>query len=244
MSAPSNAPNPTQAPPPAAATAVPGPRASRLQQVFDQALARTLRANSYANFAGCFPTPARYVPTSLESVWRQLNTKLEESARAEFEDIIRERDAVGQLNELDRLVGEARGRKEEEEEGESGGEGVVVYVVLFLGDGGRGGGANCCPCRPHTLAPEELYRAHLTPYLREAKEGIDAKVGDTQAQNEGLAREVQAQRLKIQSLLAGLEDVVKDLEGAANATTRFSAGNDLHQENIQMDEEIRARPVI
>lgn len=120
---------PTTATPP-----TPGPRASRLQQVFDQALARILRANSYTNFAGCFPTPARYVPTSLESVWRQLNTKLEESAHAEFEDIIHERDAVNHLNELDRLVVEARERREREEVDGSA-EGVVVYVLrcfLFL----------------------------------------------------------------------------------------------------------------
>lgn len=99
-------------PPPAPGSTVPGPRASRLNQVFGQALARCLRANSYANFASCFPTPARHVPASLESVWRQLNAKLEESANAEFEEIIEEREAVQHLNELDRLVAEARARKE------------------------------------------------------------------------------------------------------------------------------------
>lgn len=117
-------------PPPAPVPLTPGPRASRLQQVFEQALARTLRANSYSNFASCFPTPAKHVPASLESVWRQLNAKLEESAKAEFEDIVLERDAVRQLNELDRLVGEARYRRdngdnEMREEGEN-----VAYVHL------------------------------------------------------------------------------------------------------------------
>lgn len=114
-------------PPPAPVPLTPGPRASRLQQVFEQALARTLRANSYANFAGCFPTPARHVPSSLESVWRQLNAKLEESAKAEFDDIIRERDAVRQLNELDRLVGEARFRMDNGQ-----GAGNVAYVLSPL----------------------------------------------------------------------------------------------------------------
>ena len=118
----------------------PGPRATRLKQVFDQALGRTLRANSYANFAGCFPTPARHVPSSLESVWRQLNAKLEESAKAEFGDIVRERDLVGLLNELDRLVGEARFRREngnngggkESGDGDGDGTGVVTYVYPFF----------------------------------------------------------------------------------------------------------------
>lgn len=110
-------------PPPAPVPLTPGPRAAYLQKIFDQALARTLRANSFANFSGCFPTPAKHVPASLESVWRQLNAKLEESAVAEFEDILRERNAIGQLNELDRLVGEAKYRKENGQ-----GEGDVAYV--------------------------------------------------------------------------------------------------------------------
>lgn len=108
-------------PPPAPVPLTPGPRASRLQQIFSEALTRTLRANSYANFSACFPTPASRVPHSLESVWRQLNAKLEESARAEFDDVVRERDVVRRLNELDRLVGEARLRKENGE----GNAGVV-----------------------------------------------------------------------------------------------------------------------
>lgn len=111
---------------------VPGPRASRLQQVFGQALARTLRANSYANFSSCFPTPARHVPASLESVWRQLNAKLEESANAEFEEIIAEREAVKHLNELDRLVGEARTRKAEDENTGNGQQQLGnAYAFLF-----------------------------------------------------------------------------------------------------------------
>jgi kinetochore protein NNF1 len=99
-------------PPPPPVALTPGIRASRLQQVYTQALAKTIQANSYANFAACFPTPARHVPASLESVWRQLNAKLEESAKAEFDDIVRERDAIRGLNELDRLIGEAKVRKE------------------------------------------------------------------------------------------------------------------------------------
>ena len=68
-----------------------------------------------------------------------MNAKLEESAKAEFEDIVQERDAVGQLNELDRLVGEAKFRRDNNETGESQEEGEgegqkqgenVAYVVL------------------------------------------------------------------------------------------------------------------
>ncbi|KAI9933343.1 hypothetical protein ASPWEDRAFT_30185 [Aspergillus wentii DTO 134E9] len=205
-------------PPPAPVPLTPGPRASRLHQVFDQALARTLRANSYANFSGCFPTPAKHVPASLESVWRQLNAKLEESAKAEFDDIVYERDVVRQLNELDRLVGEARYRR----------------------DNGQGEGN----IAPHTLGPEELYKAHLTPYLQEAQSTVNAKLQSTEKQNAELAQDIQSQRMEIQNLLSNLESVVADLDGAAAAATQFSKENGLRQETMQMDEEVKARPDI
>ena len=62
-------------------------------------------------------------------MWRQLNAKLEESAKAEFEDIVQERDAVRQLNELDRLVGEARLRRDND--GKEGQGENVAYVINF-----------------------------------------------------------------------------------------------------------------
>ncbi len=42
-------------------------------------------------------------------------------ARREFDDIMAERDVVAGLNELERLVAEARARKEREKEGGSEG---------------------------------------------------------------------------------------------------------------------------
>ncbi|KAJ9311241.1 hypothetical protein DTO271D3_8468 [Paecilomyces variotii] len=202
-------------PPPAPVPLTPGPRASRLEKVYTEALSRTLRANSYANFSACFPTPAKYVPASLESVWRQLNAKLEESAKAEFDEIMREKDAVRGLNELDRLVGEAKLRME------NGEEGSVVG--------------------PHTLGAEGLYKAHLAPYLRDAQDALNEKLEATQAQNAELAEKIRQQRLEIESLLSGLEAIVADVEGAATATAQYSKENSLREEVVKMDEEVRAR---
>ncbi|KXG50300.1 Nnf1 [Penicillium griseofulvum] len=207
-------------PPPAPISQSPGPRASRLNQVFEQALARTLRANSYANFAGCFPTPARHVPASLEGVWRQLNAKLEANAKAEFDDIVAERDAVSHLNELDRLVGDARARRDQEGENADGQERIVA----------------------HTLGAEDLYKAHLTPYLQEAQSTLNARLEATHAENAELAQTVQAQRLEIERLLSHLGLVVSDIEGAATAATQFSRQHHIRQDAIQMDEEANARP--
>jgi hypothetical protein len=64
-------------------------------------------------------------------VWRQLNAKLEESAKAEFEEIVAERQAVQHLNELDRLVGDARARRETEGDGQGPGDAYVFLLIIF-----------------------------------------------------------------------------------------------------------------
>lgn len=93
----------------------------------------------------------------------------------------------------------------------------------------------------HTLGAEDLYRAHLTPYLQEAKSELDHKLEATHAENAELAQTVQAQRLEIEKLLSHLESVVTDIEGAAAAATQFSNENHIRQDAVKMDEEVNAR---
>jgi len=111
--------SPSPSPPPAAPTALtPGVRAAALQDIFTKALTATLKANSYANFSACFPTPARHCPNALEGVWRQLNTKLEEGCKREFEAICKEKNVVEGLNEWDRRMEEAIRARDRAVEGE------------------------------------------------------------------------------------------------------------------------------
>lgn len=73
---------------------------------------------------------------------------------------------------------------------------------------------------------------------------LDTRIQDTHVQNAELAQTVQDQRAEIQNLLQGLEGVVSDLDGAAIAADKFTRENELRRENVKMDEEVRARPVI
>lgn len=94
------------------------------------------------------------------------------------------------------------------------------------------------------MAAKELYQAHLTPYLQEAQSTLDSELESLQSQNVELAKRIQIQREEIQSLLSGLEAVVGDLEGAANASIQFSKENDLRQEVVQIDGELKSREEI
>ena len=97
-------------------------------------------------------------------------------------------------------------------------------------------------CSPHTLGAEELYKAHLAPYLIEAQSNLNDKLQDTHTQNTELAQTVLAQRLEIEKLLAYIELVVADVEGAATAATEFSHKHEIRQHAVQMDEEVHSRP--
>jgi kinetochore protein NNF1 len=91
------------------------------------------------------------------------------------------------------------------------------------------------------LPPDELFRAHLTPQLDKTKAVLDGRIQATETQNVELAQKVQAQRAEIERLLAGLEAVVTDVEGAAAAATQYGTNNNLRKEALQMDEEVKAR---
>lgn len=90
----------------------PGPRASKFFTLFSSALTKSLSTVSLSKFSACFPTAAARAPQILASVHAQIVQSVETRATAEFEEICNEREVVAGLNELERLVAEARGRKE------------------------------------------------------------------------------------------------------------------------------------
>ncbi|KAI9681433.1 MAG: hypothetical protein M1817_002717 [Caeruleum heppii] len=192
-----------------------GPRALALRRIYSEALTHTLKTLSYARFAQCFPTPARYCPESLRGLWDQMVKKLEGAAQSEFEDILRERAVVHALNELDQLVAEAQRRKAEAPPGE-------------------------IPVAPHTLPPTSLLAAHLAPHLTQTRSQLNARLQTVQSQNAQLAAQIQEQRTEVDGLVGGLEAFVRDLEGAVGEVGRAVGAGDAHAEGeMDMREEVR-----
>lgn len=67
------------APAPApAAPVVPGPRATRFQELYAQSLKRTLGKLKWDNFAACYPTVAKKAEPVLKQVQTQMADKLAE----------------------------------------------------------------------------------------------------------------------------------------------------------------------
>lgn len=105
-------------PPEAPVASAPGPRAAALQKVFAGALSASIKANSYANFSSCFPTPAKYCPNALEGVWAQLNARLEQECLRDFDQIVEDRHVIEGLNQWESMIEEARRRRDRAVEGD------------------------------------------------------------------------------------------------------------------------------
>lgn len=105
--------------PPVAAS--PGPRAAQLIKLYNDAIAHTLKACNYDNFAACFPTTAKNVPDALQGLHKDFVERLDQHCKSEFEAIMRERNVIPSLNDLDRLIEDARRRKAKAEEHANGG---------------------------------------------------------------------------------------------------------------------------
>lgn len=118
-------PQPAQPPQPEPQPPIePGPRARALLTLHDAALTSTLSALPAATFLACFPLLSTLAPDALRAVHAQMVDRLREAARADFGVILEERGVLGRLNELEVLIGEARGRRDRGEE--RGGEGDVA----------------------------------------------------------------------------------------------------------------------
>lgn len=209
----SRSPSPAQPPPTPAA---PGPRASALQKLYNDAINHVVKTISYSNFSSCFPTPSNAVPGSIKILHEQFTEKLGESMRKEFEAILAERNVVPSLNELDRLIEDAKRRKAralEENNGQA-------------------------PVPPHTLPAKQLYISHLAPTLGEYDKQMKERHDMLATENQEIMNRIMQQRNDIKSLIDGLDNVVKDLNGSVEALQPQEI-EALRDENREVDEAMR-----
>lgn len=184
---PQRSASPTLPPPPNAQT--PGPRAAALQTAFAKALDATLSKCSDANFSSCFPTAASAAPATLGAFRAAFVGRLAELCGAQFDEIVRARDVVPALNALDGLVRDARARRERE--------------------GAREPPLWCA------VPPEELVEAHLRGFVEGEEGRFGGVLEGLRTENEELVQRLREQEAEMERLVSGLEDVVRDLEGAA-----------------------------
>ncbi|RPB16331.1 Nnf1-domain-containing protein [Morchella conica CCBAS932] len=175
-----------------------GPRATRLRALFKTSLEHSIKTCSYSNFAKCFPTPAQNAPEHLRRAWEEMCAYFEGRSTVEWEKILKERNVIESLNQLDVLIREAEERRAAAPAGE-------------------------VPIPPSTLPPDVIMGAQLAPVLAAAQEKVNARIADVQAQNAGLIAGIEAQRREIEELLGVLGRNLAGLEGAVQAVNEGKA---------------------
>lgn len=68
--------------------------------------------------------------------------------------------------------------------------------------------------RPHLLPPEQILAAHLAPHLATQQSQLNARLQTMQSHNVALFEEIRAQREEAARLLAAVEKVLADVDGA------------------------------
>ncbi|KAH9826848.1 Nnf1 [Teratosphaeria destructans] len=184
----SRSPSPV-APPPL--SAAPGPRASAIQKLYQDAITHILKTCNYDNFASCFPTPAQNVPPSMKQLHESFLAKIREQLIKTYEEILEDRKVVRWLNELDRLLDDAK------REGEN---------VL-------GSSPGVIP--PHQLPAVQLYLAHITPFLEQNAERVKQKQEQRRKENLEIAEKVARQRREIEEVLGRLEGTFAKVRACA-----------------------------
>ncbi|KAL6908974.1 Nnf1 domain-containing protein [Trichoderma evansii] len=176
-----------------AAPVVPGPRATRFQELYAQSLKRTLGKLKWDNFAACYPTVAKKAEPVLKQVQTQMAEKLAEKCEKEFESILAARQVVPKLNDLESLVADATHRR-----------------ISSAPDAPK-------PTPPHLLPAKDILSAHLAPSLASHQSLLNAKLQTAQSHNAILYEQIRNQRAEIEALLDSLEAAVGDVKSANTA---------------------------
>ncbi|KAM0482254.1 hypothetical protein ACHAPX_002770 [Trichoderma viride] len=185
-----DAPTSAPQPPPPAPPVVPGPRATRFQELYAQSLKRTLAKLKWDNFAACYPTVASKAEPVLKQVQTQMAEKLAEKCEREFESILIARQVVPKLNDLEGLVADATHRR-----------------ISSAPDAPP-------PTPPHLLPAKDILSAHLAPSLASHQSLLNAKLQTAQSHNAILYEQIRSQRAEIEALLDSLEAAVGDVRSA------------------------------
>ncbi|KAF4554173.1 Kinetochore-associated protein NNF1-like protein [Elsinoe fawcettii] len=212
----SRSPSPVNAPP---VLATPGPRAAMLAKIYDEAISHTMDSCSYDNFSACFPTTAKNVPEALEALHKQFVDRLGDKCRKQFEEILRERNVVSSLNDLDRLVDEARKRRAKAQE-ETNGSSIKA------------------PSPPHTLPARSLYLARLSPALQARQAELTEQLQKLHSENSNLLEKLAGQRQEINHVVGSVEKVVQDINTSLETLSPQEV-QALTRATVDMDVEMR-----
>ena len=91
------------------------------------------------------------------------------------------------------------------------------------------------------MHPQQLFLAHLAPFLKQTKVKLDGQMHGLQTENEKLVQEIRAQEEEVERMVSGLEATVADLEGGNEVIQGAAEDGKLRKDAKEIDAEIAAR---
>ena len=135
--------------------------------------------------------------------------RLGELCAAEFAVVMRNRDVVRRLNELETLSVDALKRR----------------LAAAAAEGNSNANTNVKPpVAPHTLPAETVMAAHLAPQRKAQRQVLEERLAAVQAANAARFALLTAQQNEAGQLVAALERALADAEGAATLLDGATAG--------------------
>ncbi|CAO3696609.1 unnamed protein product [Umbelopsis ramanniana] len=177
-----------------------GKRATKLNMLFEKYVERIIQSVSYAKFAICFSDLNEQQHEALVMAHKQVCEYLEQSIREDFHSILAERQLVEKLNELDKLVEEAK-RSNNAAELKRPGAGIVVE-------------------------PEQALRARSVPLKQVELERLRKQHAELQGQNQGLMKTIVTQRDQLTGLCNNVSQSLGQFEQAVETASAMSDSRD------------------
>ena len=97
--------------------------------------------------------------------------------------------------------------------------------------------------RIHETPPEQLFLAHLAPFMKETETNLEAEISQMEAENAQLLKSMRESEEEADKMAGDLEIIIKDLESASEVVDDAVSGGDLKREVRNVDEQIVARDV-
>ena len=93
----------------------------------------------------------------------------------------------------------------------------------------------------HEIQPQQLYLAHLAPYLEETQKKLEGEMLQLQADNETLVNSIHAQEEEVERMVSDLEAVIRDLEGANEVMDQVVGDASMRTDARELHAEIAGR---
>ncbi|KAG4304614.1 hypothetical protein PORY_002007 [Pneumocystis oryctolagi] len=145
------------------------------------------RKNSqgYEQIAKCFPALAKNSPEILRNAHEQVISFLQSSCEREFSSILKERDVVSRLNELDDLIMNAKQRQER-------GDSSTILPTL--------------------LPPKHIVNSYLYPLWMKELSVLKKQLESIQVKNTDFYKKVILQRDEIAHLVVSIKKTIEELD--------------------------------